>query len=159
MTIFAKFDADGLPVGFWIAAAYIDPAAVIPPDAIEITPEQHADMLAHPGARRWVDGAVVEYAPPAEPPTLDTCRLAVQAMLDAKAGERQYDSVASAVSYVTSTNPAWQAEALALRDWRDAVWVFVFSALAAVQAEKRVAPSVTGLLAEIEAACPFAWPV
>ena len=95
---------------------------------------------------------------PALPPE-EQMRLAIQAMLDAKARERGYDSIASAVSYVTSTVPTWAAEALALRDWRDAVWSYALAELAAVQAGTREAPSIEAFLDEIEIACPFGWPV
>ncbi|PZP16500.1 MAG: hypothetical protein DI607_07190 [Sphingomonas hengshuiensis] len=91
-------------------------------------------------------------------PLEEQMRLEIQAVLDAKARERGYDSLASAVSYVTSTVPAWAAEALVLRDWRDAVWSYALAELAAVQAGTREAPSVATFLAEIRAACPFAWP-
>lgn len=83
---------------------------------------------------------------------------AIQAMLDAKARERGYDSIASAVSYVTSTVPAWAAEALVLRDWRDAVWSHALAEMAAVQAGTRTAPTVEAMLVEIDLACPFGWP-
>lgn len=80
-------------------------------------------------------------------------------MLDAKARERQYDSLLTAVGYVTSGNPAWAAEAAALRDWRDAVWTYGLAALADVQAGEREAPMVSDFIAEVTAACPFDWPV
>lgn len=104
---------------------------------------------------------VVPIGAPAGAPALpleEQMRLEIQAVLDAKARERGYDSLASAVSYVTSTVPAWAAEALVLRDWRDAVWVHALAEMAAVQAGTRSAPSVEAFLAEIGAACPFAWP-
>lgn len=100
--------------------------------------------------------APASYTPPAT--AAADYSTAIQAMLDAKARERGYDSIASAVSYVTSTVPAWAAEALVLRDWRDAVWSHALAELAAVQGGSGEAPSVEAFLDEISGACPFAWP-
>lgn len=84
--------------------------------------------------------------------------MAIQGMLDAKAQERGYDSIASAVSYVTSGSPTWAAEAAALRDWRDAVWTYALAQLALVIAGEREAPTVEQFVAEVAGACQFVWP-
>lgn len=63
--IYAKFDATGLPVGFWDEACC--PPDAIPVDTIEITAEQHLEFLDNQGRRKWQDGSVVEALPP--PPT------------------------------------------------------------------------------------------
>jgi len=104
---------------------------------------------------------VVPVGSPPDAPALpleEQMRLEIQAMLDAMARERGYDSIASAVSYVTSTVPTWAAEALALRDWRDVVWSYALAEMAAVQAGTREVPTVEAFLAAIGATCPFAWP-
>lgn len=44
-----------------------------------------------------------------------------------------YDSIESAVSYVTSSNPQYVKEAQAMSKWRDEVWAWAIPALAAVQ--------------------------
>jgi len=41
-----------------------------------------------------------------------------------------YDNITSAVSYVTSSNPQYVAEAEALTKWRDDVWAWAIPALA-----------------------------
>lgn len=67
--IFAKFDAVGLPLGFWDESAYASPAegvdrnSIIPHDAVEITAEQWREFLDNQGARRWQNGQVVVYTP------------------------------------------------------------------------------------------------
>ena len=83
---------------------------------------------------------------------------AIQAEIDAKARERGYDNGASLASYVASTNVQWRAEAEAFVAWRDAKWTYALAAMTAVQAGTRAAPSVGDFLAEINLACPFAWP-
>ena len=80
---------------------------------------------------------------------------AIQAHLDAKARERQYDSMLTAVTYLASTNAQFAAEATALRDWRDDVWTYGTAQLALVLAGARVAPSIAEFLEELPA---FAWP-
>jgi hypothetical protein len=44
-----------------------------------------------------------------------------------------YDSIESAVSYVTSSNPQYVKEAQAMSRWRDSVWAWAIPALASVQ--------------------------
>jgi len=48
-----------------------------------------------------------------------------------------YDSIESAVSYVTSSNPQYVKEAQAMSKWRDEVWAWAIPALA------NVAPDTT----------------
>lgn len=89
---------------------------------------------------------------------LDDYSSSIQGLLDARARERGYDSVLAAVTYLDDPNPAYAAEAVALKAWRSAVWTYALAALAAVQAGERAAPSVEGFIAEIAAGCPFGWP-
>lgn len=104
---------------------------------------------------RFVAGAwLVEVnVPPA--PTIKEYQDAVQAMLDAKARERNYDGILSLCSYITSTNLAFAAEAAAGVAGRDAAWSTCYQALADVQNNLRPAPTVAALLAEIPA---IVWP-
>ncbi|EMG52681.1 hypothetical protein Brsp04_01957 [Brucella sp. NBRC 12952] len=87
---------------------------------------------------------------------VDVYRLEIQAMIDAKANERQYDSGATLASYVNSTIEQWSSEAQAFVAWRDAVWLYALAELDKVQKADRAQPSVEDLLAELPA---FEWPV
>lgn len=80
---------------------------------------------------------------------VDVYRLEIQAMIDAKAQERQYDSGATLASYVTSTIPQWAAEATAFVAWRDSVWTSALAELGKVQSGEREQPSVEAFLAEL----------
>lgn len=80
---------------------------------------------------------------------------AIQAALDAKAQERRYDSIASAISYRGDPNPQFAAEADALFAWRSAVWTMAYQELARVTAGERAPPSLEALVEEIP---PFVWP-
>ena len=73
-------------------------------------------------------------------------RRAVQAHVDATAGQRDYDSGNSLASYTSSTVEAWRAEAEAFVAWRDAVWTFVIDRLAQVEAGEAEPPETAEAL-------------
>lgn len=99
------------------------------------------------------DGETVTEHPGLNP--VDVYRLEIQAMIDAKASERQYDSGATLASYVNSTIEQWAAEAQAFVAWRDAVWLYALAELDKVQKAERDQPSVEDFLDELPA---FEWP-
>ncbi|OCP05267.1 hypothetical protein BC374_16385 [Ensifer sp. LC13] len=99
------------------------------------------------------------YYPPAPPVTQADYSAAIQAHLDAKARERQYDGIHTAIGYRDDPNPNFAAEATALFAWRSAVWTFSSAELAKVMAGERPQPTVAEFMGELEAACPFVWPM
>jgi hypothetical protein len=80
-------------------------------------------------------------------PTQATLAAAVQGHLDATARAKGYDSALSCVTYINSTVPQYKAEATAMRDWRDAVWLRCYEVLAEVQAGTRPVPTEAELIA------------
>lgn len=80
---------------------------------------------------------------------------AVLRHLDTVAKQRNYDSIISACSYATSTNPTFAAEAQACVAWRDAVWVACYQIDADVANAVRPVMTVEELLAELPV---IAWP-
>ncbi len=80
---------------------------------------------------------------------------AIQAHLEAKAAERHYDSIQSAVSYRGDPNPQFAAEAEALFVWRSAVWTYATAELDKVTAGQRAQPGVEEFVGELPA---FVWP-
>ena len=80
---------------------------------------------------------------------------AVQTHLDATAKTHGYDGILSLASYAASNNPPFAIEGLAGADWRDAVWLYCYGVLAAVQAGTRPVPSAEELVAELPA---LVWP-
>jgi hypothetical protein len=70
--------------------------------------------------------------PPAETQEQTQARLSatLTSAINDGAKEWGYDDIVSAVSYVTSTNPQYVAEAKALTKWRDDVWAWAIPALA-----------------------------
>jgi hypothetical protein len=71
----AQFNADGLPLAFYDIEIN---AGAIPEDAVEITDDQWLELINHQGQRRFKDGEVVEYVPPA--PTIDDIRATMPAL-------------------------------------------------------------------------------
>lgn len=83
---------------------------------------------------------------------------ALQKLLDAKAAERRYDSIQTAVTYRNDPNKAFASESEALFKWRSAVWTYSGKELDKVMSGKREIPDLGAFLDEVSAACPFAWP-
>lgn len=79
----------------------------------------------------------------------------VQAMMDAEASTKGYDSIFTACTYVTSSNQKFAAEGQACVAWRDTVWTACHQIMADVAADTRPAPSLTELLAELPT---MVWP-
>ena len=100
--------------------------------------ENEAPIVNHPGLSQ-----------------VDVYRLEIQAMIDAKASERQYDSGATLASYVNSTIEQWAIEARAFVGWRDVVWLYGLAELDKVQKGEREQPSVADFLEELPV---FKWP-
>lgn len=88
----------------------------------------------------------------ADPPSQGVYETAVKSALDRHARTKGYDSILSAVSYVTSTNATFAAQAVKLRDWRDACWTYCYDQLAKVQAGQITQPTVEQLVAGLPAA-------
>lgn len=183
MTKFAVFDDNGFPQTFFsedvhgsrvrpvygqpdedtgiapIVGEEPNPDCTIPADTVEISDAQWLEFISNQGFRRWEHGAVVSYDPPPKPLSVEDYSIAIQAHLDAKARERQYDGIHTAIGYRDDPNANFAAEALALFNWRSAVWTFSSAELAKVAAGQRPQPTVAEFMAELEAACPFAWPM
>lgn len=73
----------------------------------------------------------------------------VEAHLDAVAKEQGYNTIYTAISYIGSTDPKWNAEGIALRDWRDSVWLATHGILNDVVAEVRTLPTIEQVIAEL----------
>lgn len=68
MKYFAMFNVAGFPTAFYCEEIH---GENIPVGVIEITDEQWMQFVDNPGQRRWDNGQVVEYSPPAvEPVTI-----------------------------------------------------------------------------------------
>ena len=133
----------------------------IPPDAVEITPAQHAALLAAQAAgKRIVADAsgypIAQDPPPPPSPTAAQIRAAltdaVYVHMNAAAQARGYDDIKAAVTYAEEPAvPIFQAEGRALRAWRSLVWAHCYQVLADVQAGTRAIPTAAQLIAELPA--------
>jgi hypothetical protein len=84
------------------------------------------------------------------PPSIEEYQDAVQRHLDDAARAKNYDDIVSACSYAGAPNP-FQAEGQAFLTWRGNVWATCYQIMADVQAGRRTAPTVDGLIAELPA--------
>lgn len=168
-----KWDFEAHPEETPLMIEVLDPAAIpptievanpyckIPVDAVEITVEEHATLLAAQSAGKIIQadniGRPVAVDPPA--PTIDEIRrqltAAVQAHLDAIASSRGYDGILSLATYATSTNAKFAAEGQAGVQWRDAVWAHCWQVMANVEAGQCEIPTAEALIAELPA---MVWP-
>lgn len=97
----------------------------IPTDAVEISVDKWQSLLAAQGNGKIIKSDKNGYPIAVDfvaPVTNDSCNDAAKNFLNSGAKSWGYDSILSAVSYVTSTIPQYKAEGQALSDWRDAVW-------------------------------------
>ena len=90
-----------------------------------------------PYIQQAIDSGATEITgswPPAETQvqTQDRLSATLTSAINNGAKEWGYDDIVSAVSYATSTNPQYVAEAEALTKWRDDVWEWAIPSLAAV---------------------------
>ena len=72
---------------------------------------------------------------------------AVQAVLDGKAKEKNYDDGFAVASYALSTNDTFRSDAAKFIAWRDAVWARCYQILDAYKAGEIEMPSVENVLA------------
>jgi hypothetical protein len=75
--------------------------------------------------------------------------------LDTVAQERQYDSAISCASYVSSTIPAWKAQADAFVSWRDSVFTYTIAQVQLMQSGERSVPTFEEFKTELP---EMVWP-
>lgn len=114
--------------------SFVDGVWVLGKSAVEMTQEEKDDYRAT---------------------TVRSYELQVQRHMDEKVAERQYDSMISAATYATSSNPKYGPEGQACVVWRDAVWDKCYEVLAAVDAGTRQPPTVEELITELP---DLVWP-
>jgi len=83
MKIYAKFDENGFPVGFYPEDVYKEQ----PEGAIEITENQWREFLENQGRRKWNGDTVIEHT---HVPTDDELAAAIRARRDALISETDY---------------------------------------------------------------------
>lgn len=96
---------------------------------------------------------------PVDPPSNDKILAeltnAIQAHMDTKARERNYDGILSLCTYATSLNAKFSAEGQAGVEWRDACWAKGYAIMNDVLTGERAIPTVDELIAEMP---EFTWP-
>jgi hypothetical protein len=85
----------------------------------------------------YANGTFTDPTPPYVPTqqeTIDAISYVIQQSLDAGAKTWGYDSIVSAASYATDTNPQYAADAKAMIGWRSAVWAWAIPQFATIVA-------------------------
>lgn len=133
-----------------------NPDCRIPPDAVEISDEYHAELLSGQQTGKIIaageDGYPVLLDPP--PPTLEQAikqyERAVQGHMDAAAKAAGYDDIKTAVTYADEpVVTRFHLEGAAFRAWRSLCWDYCYAQLDAVQAGRRTTPTVDEFLVEL----------
>lgn len=90
--------------------------------------------------------------------TVAAIREAIQVWLDITAQQNDYDDAASAVSYVGDPNTTFNADGLAIRDWRSAVWTAAYSLEASMLATPPDPwPTAAQIIAQLPQPVSFGW--
>jgi hypothetical protein len=72
--IYMTFNDEGFLIGCYNSVAYDPPlegqerSERIPRNAIEMTDDQYVELISNQGLRKWVDGQIIVYDPPAPEP-------------------------------------------------------------------------------------------
>lgn len=119
------------------------------------TPLEPDNEPGQPTSYPEVDDATLIEAienPPAQtvPEFVAAAKVAVQAMLDARAQQAGYDGILSAASYAGESTGAFAAEGAAFQAWRSAVWAACYAALGS-HVEGDPLPTMASFLAELPA--------
>ena len=105
--------------------------------------------------REWIAAGNTPSPYVAPAPTEADYSAAIQAHVDGTARLRGYADSVACCSYHDSANATWAAESAVFKAWRDSVWLYAFTQLAAVQSGQRAQPNVAELVAELPA---ITWP-
>ncbi len=101
----------------------------------------------------WIDPT---YREPTPEETQAAISSAIQMHVRSVACARGYDSAESCASYVSSTNAAWADEGRIFVAWRDTVWAYALTTLAAAKAGTEAAPTAENIIASLPV---IVWPV
>lgn len=86
---------------------------------------------------------------------LQQFKLFVQWHVDSIAQARGYDSGATCVSYLNSSNAQWAAESSVFISWRDSIWLLTFQAIEPFESGTGELPSIQDFIASLP---EIVWP-
>ena len=132
--------------------------AEIPSDAIEITDQLHADLLAGQAQGMVIVADESGFPVLAEQPPLSPAEeikryaAVVQRVLDAAAVSAGYDDIKTAVTYADEPAVAkFQSDGRAFRAWRSLCWDYCYKTLEEVESGIRPQPSIETFIADLPA--------
>lgn len=127
--------------------------SAIPGDAVEITADQHAELIAGQAVGKRIVADQSSRPMLVDPPSLTEGQVAgnlsdaVQRFLDATARAQGYDDIRSAVTYADEPAvPKFHAEGQAFRAWRSLVWARCYEVLDEVKSGARPVPTESELI-------------
>lgn len=136
-----------------------NPGCSLPPagELLEITPGEYQALFAAQTQGKVIQavgGRPVAVDPP--PLTWEQRKSeyvsSVQMFLDRTAKASGYSDLKDAITYADEPSvPKFQADGLAFRTWRSLCWAYCYEQLAAIEQDKRKAPTSAGLVAELPA--------
>lgn len=134
----------------------------LPADAVEISKDYHAELLAAQAAGKIIisDGngypILQDRSPPTTEQIISIYVNAIQKRLDDFSKTRGYDGILSACTYATSTVPKFAGEGQYCVNARDSTWSASYVILADVEAGNRSMPTIDEIMSELP---DLAWPV
>lgn len=124
------------------------------PDFLVNLKEVPEGLNVEPGWTWWREVFSAPVAPVVPPPTVTQCSDALDNTIDLLAQAWGYKNMDRASGYATSSVPKFAAEAKALIDWRDEIWVWAPTYLAAVEAGTTPPPATIAALVALMPAQP-----
>lgn len=130
--------------------------ADMPSDVVEITREDYVRLLDEQNAGRkivWGDDGFpyTTDAPPLSPEQVTAFLVsAVQVHMDEQARALRYDDIKTAITYADEPSvPKFQAEGMAMREWRSLCLAHCYGVIDAVIAGERETPTAPELIASL----------
>ena len=122
-----------------------------PDDIIEVSDADYQlAVIRKPGETIDIKNNKIVIVPaPVVLPGAEMYVYAVQAALDTKARERNYEGILSLCTYANSENVTFKAEGKAGVVWRDTAWDYCYKTLDNVQKGKRTQPTIEAFIAEL----------
>jgi hypothetical protein len=137
----------------------------IPTGAVKITADQHRDLLEGQRLGRQIVAGprgrpvLEEVAPPTVAQAFRQFALVLQRHLDATVAARGYtNGIDRATTWVSSSNPRFVEEAVAMSGWRDDAWAAHIRMQAACEATESPAPVPADADAYLAGIPPLVWP-
>lgn len=127
-----------------------------------VIPDPYAFRVVEPGWPLNPGEQLFAWLPPdtSMRDAVSAIRDSIQTWLDKTAQQNDYDDAASAVSYVGDPNATFNADGIAIRDWRSAVWTAAYALEATLTANPPSPwPTADQIIAQLPKPGAYGWVV